>query len=125
MIVTLSVPVMRIEKPAANDARVDWHLENWKRYMFTGQYVGLSAPGRASGGIGISHTADFDQLADQADRVLARAVDAIIRDLRPLEQKALRCRYLHETWCSPHPLGAVVLVARESVRMGLNRRGIV
>jgi hypothetical protein len=108
-----------------NFERVDWHLENWKRYMLTGQYQGLRMPGRACAGMGISHTADFDQLADAADLNVARAVDAIIRDLKPLEAKALRCRYLHEQWTSVLSMAAVVVVAMEGVRTGLNRRGIV
>lgn len=119
----LEMRVCAIE--TTGDGRVEWHLQNWKRYMFTGQYAGLGHSGRASGGIGISHSADFDQLADQADRVLARTVDAIIRDLKPLEQKALRCRYLYEDWTDSREMALFVVLAKEGVRLGLNRKGVV
>ena len=109
----------------ATDDRVEWHLWNWRRWMQTGEFAGLGHSGRASGGIGISHTADFDQLADQADRTVAKSVDAVIRGLKPLEQKALRCRYLHEEWTSILQQAQIVIVAKESLRLGLNRRGIV
>lgn len=112
-------------RPYVNDDRVEFHLDNWSRWMRTGGYTGLSAPHRASGGIGISHTADFDQLADIADMQSAKACDAVIRGLRPLEQKAIRCAYLGEEWTSVLQEGAVLVVAKEAVRLGLNRRGIV
>lgn len=105
--------------------RVEWHLWNWGRYMRTGGYAGLSSPGRASGGIGISHSADFDQLADIADRVSAKACDAVIRDLKPLERKAIHCAYLGEEWTSVLQEGAVLVVAKESVRLALNKRGVI
>lgn len=111
-------------KPHVDYDRVEWHLWNWARYMRTGGYAGLSISGRASGGIGISHSADFDQLADLADRSSARACDAVIRDLKPLEQKAIRCAYLGEDWTRPEHEGAVLVVAKESVRLGLNKRGV-
>lgn len=104
--------------------RVEWHLLNWRDWMYSGQYAGLRLPGRASG-MGYSHGADVDQLGDIADRTAARAVDAIIRDLKPLEQKALRCEYLAEEWTSPTPHELVLVLAREAVRAGLDRRGIV
>lgn len=116
---------MAIEVPPINDDRVEWHLLNWRRWMQTGEFAGLGLSGRASGGIGISHSADFDQLADGADRNVAKMVDAIIRGLKPLEQKALRCRYLHEDWTSPLPMAHIVVIAKEALRLGLNKRGIV
>jgi hypothetical protein len=109
----------------APEDRVEWHLYNWARFMRTGSYDILGMPGRACGGMGISHSADFDQLADQADRAAARTCDAVIRDLKPLEQKAIRCAYLGEMWESPLQEGAVLVVAKEAMRIGLNRRGIV
>jgi hypothetical protein len=111
--------------PVFDYDRVDFHLFNWARYMRTGSYAGLSLPGRACAGMGISHSADFDQLADQSDRVAARAVDAIIRDLKPLEAKAIRCSYLGEEWTSKLQEAAVLVVAKESVRAGLARKGMV
>jgi hypothetical protein len=103
--------------------RVEWHLYNWARYMRTGGYAGLSLPGRASGQIGISHAADFDQLADNADRIAAKTCDSVIRDLKPLEQKAIRCGYLGEDWTHVLNEAAVLVVAKEGVRLGLERKG--
>lgn len=116
---------IKIEKPDASYDRVEWHLYNWADWMRTAGYAGLMLPGRACGGIGISHSADFDQLAGQADRVAAKAIDAIIRDLKPMEHKAIGWGYLGEDWDYRAEPEAVLVVATESVRLGMNRRGIV
>jgi hypothetical protein len=122
-------PVVKSSAPVGWRAedRVLWHLWNWRLHMQPHRMTerNLGAPRRASGGIGISHTADFEQLADNADRVAADWVDAIIQDLSAIEQKALRCEYLSETWLSKTPIHLVLVLAHESVRKGLDKRGIV
>jgi hypothetical protein len=107
--------------------RVEWHALNWARYMRTGTASGLGMPRSASGGIGVSHSADFDQLADAADVVAAKAVDAIIsHDLKPLEAKAMKCEYLGEKWLRDDmDMGLVLVIAKEGLMRGLNRKGIV
>lgn len=107
--------------------RVEWHLLNWGRFMRSGTASALGMPSRASAGIGISHAADFDQLADNADVIAARAVDAIIgHDLKPLEAKSLKCEYLGEKWLRPDvDMGLILVVAKEGLMRGLNRKGIV
>jgi hypothetical protein len=85
----------------------------------------LGLPSRASGGIGVSHSMDFDQMADNADNTIASWVDSIIRGLGALEQKALRVEYLGEKWTSPTEIELVLVLAREGVRAGLDRKGIV
>lgn len=122
MIVADAPILAMVIKPV--DERVAWHLWNWRRWMMSGDFAELGLPGRSSG-MGYSHSADFDQLADQADKVAARACDAVIRGLKPLEAKAIRCAYLEEEWVSLLNEAAVLVVAKESVRLGLNRRGIV
>lgn len=124
MLIAERVVCMRVD-PYFDYDRVDFHLFNWARWMRSGGTAILGIPGRACAGMGISHSADFDQLADQSDRVAAKAVDAVIRDLKPLEAKAIRCSYLGEDWTAKEQEGAVLVIAKESVRMGLNRRGIV
>lgn len=104
--------------------RLECLLFHWAAWMRTGFYAKLRTPGR-SACIGISHSADFDQLADAADRSIARAVDAAIQDLKPLEQKALRCAYLGEQWASPLSEAAVLVVAREHLSIVANRRGLM
>jgi hypothetical protein len=122
-------PVIKSSAPIGWRAedRVLWHLSNWKLHMqpHLMEERNLGAPKRASGGIGISHTADFEQLADNADRVVADWIDAIILDLPAIEQKALRCEYLYEKWESRTPIHLVLVLARESVRRGMDKRGIV
>jgi hypothetical protein len=107
-----------------NEDRVEFHLFNWAKWL-RGSGMRLGYPSRASGGIGISHSADFDQMADNADNTIASWVDAIIRGLGNLEQKALRVEYLGERWTSPTEIGLVLVIAREGVRAGLDRKGIV
>lgn len=124
-LIVAEVIAVQMTPPDASDERLEFHLWNWQRWMRTGAFSDLGLPGRACGGMGISHSADFDQLADQADRVAAKACDAVIRNLKPLEQKAIRCAYLGEEWTSVLPEGAVLVVAKEALRIGLNRRGIV
>lgn len=121
----VDVPILAIVRPDTSDERVEFHLYNWARWMRSGSYAGLGMPGRACAGMGISHSADFDQLADIADRTAAKACDAVIRNLKPLEQKAIRCAYLGEEWTSVLQEGAVLVVAKEALKMGLDRRGIV
>lgn len=123
---------MIIENPIANERgwrkedRVEWHLLNWARYMRTGKSSGMGMPRCASGNIGISHSADFDQLADIADVIAAKAVDGILsHDLKPLEYKAIKCDYLGEKWPSVLDMGLVLVVAKEALMRGLNKKGIV
>ncbi len=120
---TLEITPVPINRRKPDYDRVEFHLWNWQRWMNSGQFAGLAAPGRASGGIGISHAADFDQLYDQASQVVAKACDAVIGDLGKLEQKAIRCAYLGEVWESRLSESAVLVVAKEALRIELNRRG--
>lgn len=76
--------------------------------------------------MGISHTADFDQLAEISDAVKAKAIDACMGDLKRLEAQAIRTEYLGEHWPENAPeLHLVLVIAREHLRAILDRRGIV
>lgn len=112
---------MKPDKPAQD--RVLWHLDNWRRWMRASN-MGLGLPTK-SPAIGISHSADFDQLAGQADRWAARAVDAIISDLRLLERDAVHHAYLETKWQHRMDVEPVLVIACESIRLALNRKGVV
>ena len=75
--------------------------------------------------IGISHSADFEQLSDQADKWAARAVDAIIADLKPVERASIYHAYLETVWIYKYEVEPILVVAHESIRLALNRKGIV
>lgn len=60
--------------------RVEWHLENWRRWMRSGREVdGFS--GRSSGCSDGGTSKGFDEMAETSDRRCATAVDAILDNL--------------------------------------------
>lgn len=60
---------------------------------------------------------------------MSRMTDAVINDLKPLERQAIYCEYLKAKsgkeipWTSNLPIGPILVMAHESVRMGLRRKG--
>lgn len=68
--------------------RVEWHLENWRRWMRSGQEVdGLP---RSSGGLSDGGTSKgFDEMIEAEDRRCAKVVDAILDNLSPVERIAV------------------------------------
>lgn len=103
--------------------RLTWHLENWSRWMETGGMSNFHVQG-GQNLRGYPQHYDTEVERDKSDQQTAVQVDAVIRGLKALEQAALRCEYLKETWKSPLPIGTVLALAREQVRIGLNKRVI-
>lgn len=101
---------------------LDQHLRNWARWMSSGELSRLSV----RGGHGLSGFRHYDTEADYDinDRCTALQVDAIIRDLAPLEIASLQVAYLGATWrgiaCYEHTLNTAML----HVQIGINRRGL-
>jgi hypothetical protein len=61
-------------------ARVDWHLDNWRRWMRSGQEVdghSHQSAGLSDGGTSKS----FDEMVESEDRRCAKVVDAILDNL--------------------------------------------
>lgn len=60
--------------------RVEWHLENWRRWMHSGRAV----EGHATQALGLSNggaSESFDDMAEASDRRCAKAVNAVLDDL--------------------------------------------
>lgn len=60
--------------------RVEWHLDNWRRWMRSGQEVDGFA-GRSSGCSDGGTSKGFDEMVEEEDRRCAKAVDAIMMNL--------------------------------------------
>lgn len=68
--------------------RVEWHLENWRRWMRSGQEVQGHA--RESQGLSDGGTSKgFDEMVEAEDRRCAKVVDAILDNLPPVERIAI------------------------------------
>jgi hypothetical protein len=68
--------------------RVEFHLENWRRWMRSGQEVdGL--PGHSSGCSDGGTSKGFDEMVESEDRRCAKIVDAILNHLPPIERIAI------------------------------------
>jgi hypothetical protein len=68
--------------------RVEWHLENWRRWMRSGQEVDGHA--RQSQGLSDGGTSKgFDEMVEAEDRRCAKIVDAILDNLPPAHRIAI------------------------------------
>lgn len=68
--------------------RVDWHLENWRRWMRSGHEVNGHS-GRSSGVSDGGTSKGFDEMAEAEDRRCAKIVDAILDNLPPTQRIAI------------------------------------
>jgi hypothetical protein len=108
-----------------SDERCAWHLANWARWMHkrVGFFRRLWYPARASGGMAISGSSDFDAMADHADGRCARAVAAALDDLPQNQRLAIHCKHLHTVY-RLRDLDSAYLEGCESIKKYLVRRGI-
>lgn len=68
--------------------RVEWHLENWRRWMRSGQEVdgyAHQSSGCSDGGT----SKGFDEMVETEDRRCAKVVDAILDNLPPADRIAI------------------------------------
>lgn len=110
------------------DDRLDWHLENWAEWQrdCAGDF-GRNYPSRASGGFISRSSQDFDAMVRKADRMCARAVDAILEGCTTAERSAVAYFHIGAVFRFPHVgRGAEIAYqsAREKIRRGLIARGI-
>jgi hypothetical protein len=103
--------------------RVEWHLENWGRWMRSGSAVS-GFPHRACGCTSWGDAWDDDTVLEASERVSAKAVHAIIEGLALAERLALNCRYLAARYADSRQYIGALATARENVGAGLKRRGI-
>ena len=70
---------------------------------------------------GVSSSSDFDGMCEQADRVAARAVDAILEGLAPSEQAAVRHLHLGVAWRFPRN-NMLDLYEKAKMKVGIQLR---
>ena len=105
--------------------RADWHCKNWSSWMQQGSYAHLKVrlmsaeAGRRYGSM------DFDDMADAADVLAAKATNAAVSDLPPLPRLAVNAYYLGHPWVTPVLLSPTVAAALELVGAALERKGFV
>ena len=105
-----------------DNPRLEFHMQNWARYQRTGGKV-QTFPKRVPGFTGAGP--HFDDMADDADLAAARTVDAIIRDLEPVEQCAIHHTYLDAVWrFKDDSYEKVLEAAKEKILRGINRWGL-
>lgn len=107
-----------------NDDRLDFHLDNWRRYMKAGEGI-LGYSGTAAGCVGGGNSQDFDAMVGRADMRCAIITDAVIRGLDPSEQAALNHTYLRAVFRFPRDnLAKLLESAKLKVSIGLKARGV-
>lgn len=110
-------------KPGVSDARLEWHLLGWAEWMEHGGGV-RGFPSRSAGFVAGGNSTSFDDMIETADIAAARAVDAIIDGLAPIEQVAIHHAYLAAVWRSSRVnLAAVLGRAKGKIAAGLRARG--
>ena len=105
-------------------ARVEWHLDNWRRWKRTGGHQGAyghCAVGLSSGG----NSQDFDDMAEQSDRRCAGIVDTLIDDLSPAQSCAIYAEYLHSVFRFPRGnFDQLIDSAKVALGRGLAMKGV-
>jgi len=105
------------------EARLEWHLDNWRRYMRSDVAVD-GFPGRSAGCLVGGLSATFDELVDAADKRCAQAVDALMLGLAPAERAAISHIYLYAVFRFQRDnLDDLLLSGRFKVAKGLVSRG--
>jgi hypothetical protein len=77
-----------------SEARLEWHFDNWRRYMRRDS-VTDGYPGKAAGCVGGGYSQSFDDMADASDVRCARVLDALVGSLGNLERAAIYHQYLY------------------------------
>lgn len=118
----MAVEIVRFGAPE----RVEWHLENWRRWQRSGQEVDGHATcslGMSSGGT----SKGFDEMVETEDRRCALIVDAILDNLPPAQRIAIYTergivkqvfRFARQTYAQALQAG------KEALGRELGRRGV-
>lgn len=85
-----------------NKARLDWHLDNWARYMRVGgNPTGVKISSLYGSGGTVSSDAEFDIMADGVEKELAKKFWGCIKSLTPPQQTAIDHVWLGASFCWP------------------------
>jgi hypothetical protein len=95
-------------------------LYNWSLWKKTG---GMGHFHVRAGSVGECFTHYGETDYDKHDRQMGQIVDAVVRDLKPIERDAIEHEYLERMWSHSLDIHRVLVIAHEAVRMGLARKG--
>lgn len=107
-----------------SEARLEWHFDNWRRWMRK-DTVTDGAPHTAAGCVGGGYSQSFDDMADASDVRCARVLDALVNSLNLLERAAIYHEYLYAVF--RHNRGQLALAlssARLKIAGWLVTRGV-
>ena len=109
--------------PSADEhPRLDWHLDNWARYMREQDVEELECK---IVDIYQSGSADFDTMCDHMERRCAIAMEALVNDLPLPERIAVHHFHLGAVWRMHRvKIEDVYLRARAGLSVGLRAKGI-
>lgn len=103
--------------------RVEWHLDNWRRWMRSGQEVdGYGESTGVSGGGASQH---FDDMVEASDRRCAEIVNTVIEDLPGTQQASIHHAYLAAVYrFGRHDYPAMLSAAKLKISAQLKARGV-
>jgi hypothetical protein len=102
--------------------RLDWHLENWARFM---RHGGLDDLDTKMPSWWASGSSDFDMMADRAEVQQAEAFDALVVGLLVDERIAVHHVHLGAVWrMHRQRMQDVYERARVSLSDGMRRKGM-
>lgn len=105
------------------DERLEWHLWNWRTWMYSGKTV--EGYPMASAGLRSIGQSDFDDMAEASDIRCARACNAIVEGLPPAQAAAVYRKWLHAVYRFPRGnFECCLAMAMDTIRAGLESRGI-
>lgn len=103
--------------------RLEWHLDNWRRYMKAGEGI-LGYNGHSAGFVSGGNSRDFDDMVDAADMRCAKAVNTIIEgDLSPGQRIAIYNAYGLAVFRQRDPEG-MLAAAKAVIERVLKAKGI-
>lgn len=104
--------------------RLEYMMGIWERYIKNGGRVGRGYPSKACGFSGAGSTS-IEDMQEENDLYIARAVDAVVNDL-PDEE----CSAIHHEYLDSRYRGLIVFYAptlrraKAMIQAGIERRGI-
>ena len=107
-----------------SEARLEWHFDNWRRWMRCGS-VTDGYPSKGAGCVGGGYSRTLDDMMDTSDIRVAGIVDALVCSLAPAESAAIHHEYLYAVFRFPRGDFAQTLeCGRLKVAKWLVSRGI-
>lgn len=106
-----------------SEGRLEWHFDNWRRYMRKDD-VTDGYPRKAAGCVGGGYSQTFDEMADASDIRVAKIVDSLVSSLTPIERAAIYHQYLYAVFRYRNGLEIPLQRARYRVAAWLVVRGV-